>query len=231
MFEFDKDYLYHSVDENHRLFDINGKINLENILKDGFILSKRNIFGDECSHINCGFNGYNYISLSKKISSNFLDYLNEINISKLSKITCSNLLTEFNLLLDYTQRESFYRYVPFNITFIFNTHIGEIETQLIPNPYFFQKYTNDGNIRYSDLLGEVQIKDKLELNKAVAIYIPYYINIFYDLLKAKIHNKNSIDIESINQKTLNYLLLIERYYPNIPTVDLFGKKVLTKNIF
>lgn len=231
MFDFDKDYLYHSFSTIPRDYDTKGKISLENILKDGYILSKRNIFGEECSQIECGFNGYNYISLSKKTSSNsLLNDISQINVSKLSQTKCFNLRQEIWNWAREIQREAFYRYVPFNITFIFKTNIGEINTKMIPNRYFFEKYTNDGDIRYSDLLGEVQIKDKLDINEAVAVYVPYYIKIFVKQLEAKIHKQNNTDINPINQKTLELLDLIENYLPNIPIVDICSKKVFTKSI-
>lgn len=232
MFDFDRDYLYHSVSTIPRDYDTDGKISLENILKDGYILSKRNIFGEECSQIKCGFNGYNYISLSKKISSNsLLNDISQINVSKLSQTKCFNLRQKILSLTDnLRQRESFYLYVPFNVTFIFNTNIGEIDTKIIPNRYLFHDYTNDGDTRYSDLYGEVQIKDKLDINEAVAIYVPYYIRFFLKQLEAKIHKQNNIDINSINQKTLELLDLIENYLPNVPIVDICSKKVFTKSI-
>ena len=232
MFDFDKDYLYHSVSTIPRSYDTKGKIKLENILKDGYTLSKRNIFGEECSQIKCGFNGYDYIFLSKKISSDpLLNDINKINVSKLSRTKCLNLHQKIVDWTDYNQREAFYQYVPFNITFIFNTGIGEIDTNMIPNIYLFQRYTNDGDIRYSDLFGEVQIKDKLDINEAVAIYIPYYIKIFVSQLEAKIYKQKDANMDYINKKALEYLCMIEKYYPNIPVVDIFSKKVLTKSLF
>lgn len=195
-------------------------------------MSKRNIFGNACEQIKCGFNGYNYISLCKKNLSHFLlNDISQINVSKLSKTKCFNLRQMiWNLTDTYKQMEAFYLYVPFNVTFIFNTNIGEIDTKVIPNRYFFHDYTNDDDIRYSDLYGEVQIKDKLDINEAVAIYVPYYIKIFLKQLEAKIHKQN-IDINSINQKTLEYLCLIEKYLPNTPIVDISSQKILTKSIF
>lgn len=231
MFNFNGDYLYHSSSKYIKINPSYNSFSLQNILKSGYILSKRGILGNACSNLPCGFNGYDYISLSKKINDKpDLNHIIKQDISCLSKDESYEIISMLATLED--QNDAYYKYVLFNPTFIFNTDIGEVETIFI-NDKEWRKYINDRSTRYSNLMGEFQIKDKIEIEKAIAISLPYTLDIFYQRLYASIHKNYDLDkhIKNINERVFNWICLIKESLPNIPIIDISSQKTLTKSLF
>ena len=222
MFDFDKDYLYHSFYSLGRTNEELNRLKFEDILKSGYILSRRNIFGKLCENMKCLFNGNDYISLSKKITDFDLKKLLNMDISNLSNDMLIDILASLRLLC-YSD-EAFYRYVPFNPSFIFESGIGEVPTTLT------DEYDIDfnGTTRYSNLMGEFQIKDYISLDKLVAISIPYDINIFIRKVQALCaYNFDRLEnINDIYENIVNLIELTHKYLPHTPIVDISSEKVL-----
>lgn len=220
MFDFSKDYLYHSSSR------------LEEILKSGFILSRNNIGGYD--QVPCGFNANDFISLSKRVTNDLnLKKVINTNIDRLTLNDIYNLLNLFYELEEH--KEAFYRYAFSYPTFIFNTNIGEIATNFV-NDEKANKYNNDDTRRYSNLIGEFQIRDAIDIKKAVAISLPHDINIFkYRLInqirKLSHFSDYSSLIEIQKALTLEQIELIEKYLPNTTIVDISSQKILTKSLF
>lgn len=220
MFDFNKDYLYHSSNK------------LEEILKSGFILSREKIGG--YYNIPCGFNSYNYISLSKKVTNKF--DLKRIVKTNIDKLRLDEIYDFLNILDDLEENnQAFYRYATLYPTFIFNCNIGEIKTNFIDSEDT-NKYKGNNYMRYSNLLGEFHIKDLIDIKICVAVALPYEINMFRYNLENQIRKtckKTSYDtlIKIYKLKTLSQFLLIENYLPDVPIVDISSQKVLTKSLF
>lgn len=212
MFDFSKDYLYHS------------SYKLEEILKSGFILSTNNIGGYD--QVPCWFNANDFISLSKKVTNNL-----DIN-----QLTLDNIYIFLNLIDELEEhKEAFYRYAFSYPTFIFNTNIGEIATNFVDNEKA-NKYNNDDTKRYSNLIGKFQIRDAIDIKKAVTISLPHDINIFKynpinQIRKLSHCSDYSALIEIQKILTLEQIELIEKYLPNTTIVDISSQKVLTKSLF
>ena len=97
------------------------------------------------------------------------------------------------------------------ITFIFNKNINVEKINIIPNlPFEIENKLVSSieklNNRYSNLIGEVQVKDKLSINHAIGVII-----------------KNNLDIEKVKD-------LLKKYNYNIKVYKMEKDKLVEDNV-
>lgn len=183
-----EDILLHTYSDSDYSLDESNR-RLEKILDSGALLSKRQ---RNINVITTGFNGMDYISL--------VNYNERCNSS-------SSCYCAFNL---------FSMQGP---SLIFDkTKIKYVTPKYIKPMYTVSKMNELGNgeERYSDLVDEVQIKDKLSLDNMIGISIP--TKQIYKNINMLYKNK-----DKTTQNLLNYIVqlnvLLKQYNYNVPIVD------------
>lgn len=163
------------------------------IIKSGGLKSKRKL---NISNLYVGYNGSDYISLCKKEN----DYMyNQIN-------------DNINAYEDYIYS---------NFCFIASDEINAIKTKKfdIKGKYvsYMQFYSlAQGDIRYSDMFDEWQVKDKINMDKIIGIGLPFNLVFSYknsdlefkkyiELLYSLVHKYN---LDIVNTEDFNF---VEKY--------------------
>lgn len=185
------DYFSHTIRITN--FSYDDIYHLENILKKGYLLSRRRISPEIREELNLSldnslYNGMNHISLCD-LSSNHDNY------------------SAYNI------------FVKKGLSLLFNKEINATKPRIIPNSVsnlFFIKKNNEIDDCFSDLSDEFQVKDELSLKYLEGlllsirtfydyhneIYLLEYINMLKNIL-----NKYKYNIPIINLDTENEIII------------------------
>lgn len=162
---------------------------------------------------------YDYNAVLKDIIENLKDPI------KL-KILRENL--EVNVLPCINETDSYFKFIERNISLVINPNGQDIKTVLTNIDQ--AKLNLDGPIRYTNLTGEYQVKDYIDLDEVVAIGYPIHVLESLNQIKFLLYEmtdysyyENQVKIED---KIVQIKQLINKYSLQLPIVDLHQKRLI-----
>lgn len=184
-------YFYHGMMPKKEPID--KIITMINIIESGGIKSKRKL---KINNLYVGYNGSDYISLCNKEDNSMYNFF-------------------------YDNMNSYEDYIYSNFCFIVSDEINAIKTKKfdIKGKYvsYMQFYSlAQGDIRYSDMFDEWQVKDEINMDKIIGIGLPFNLVFSYknsdqefkkyiELLFNLVHKYN---LDIVNTEDFNF---VEKY--------------------